>query len=220
MVIDVGADLTQGQIHRLKADLPINQIAIVRALPGLGDLLCAIPAWRSLRAALPETQITLIGLPWAQSFVERFSQYLDRFLEFPGYPGIPEVAPPIRQLPACFANFQKEGFDLALQMHGSGIVSNSFTALLGARVNAGFYLPGQYCPDPKRFLPYPANEPEVWRHLHLMKFLGIPLQGTELEFPLREEDFWALHNIDVVRNLQDSEYVCVHPGASTSDRRW
>lgn len=215
----MGTDLTQGWTHRLGA-LPINRIAIVRALPGLGDLLCTIPAWRSLRAALPEAQITLIGLPWAQSFVERFSHYLDRFLEFPGYPGIPEIAPPIRQLPVYLANFQQEGFDLALQMHGSGIVSNPFTALLGARVNAGFYLPGEYCPEPERFLPYPVNEPEVWRHLRLMEFLGIPLLGTELEFPLREEDFCVLHNIDVTRHLRQGEYVCIHPGASTSDRCW
>jgi len=198
----------------------LARIAIVRSLPGLGDLLCTVPAWRALRAALPEAQVTLIGLPWARSFVERYAAYLDRFQEFPGYPGIPEVSPPIRQLPAFFASVQEEGFDLALQMHGSGIVSNSFTVMLGARVNAGFYLPGHYCPDPDRFLPYPANEPEVWRHLRLMEFLGIPLKGAELEFPVREEDIRLLQRIDAVRDLQDGEYVCVHPGASTRDRRW
>lgn len=198
----------------------LQRIAIVRSLPGLGDLLCAVPAWRALRAALPEAEITLIGLPWAQTFVERYATYLDSFLEFPGYPGIPEISPPIRQLPAFFASVQAKGFDLALQMHGSGIVSNSFTVMLGARVNAGFYLPNHYCPDANYFLPYPEHEPEVWRHLHLMEFLGIPLQGAELEFSLREEDFSALHEIEAVRHLQNREYVCIHPGASTQNRRW
>lgn len=203
--------------HRLGEPLP-RRIAIVRSLPGLGDLLCAVPAWRALRAALPEAQITLVGLPWARSFVDRFSHYLNEFLEFPGYPGIPEVSPPIEKLPAFFASVQEQRFDLALQMHGSGIVSNRFTVLMGARVNAGFYLPGEYCPDSDRFLPYPAHEPEVWRHLRLMEFLGIPLQGAELEFPLREEDFFALHTIEEVRGL--GEYACVHPGASVRARRW
>jgi len=198
----------------------INRIVIVRALPGLGDLLCAVPAWRSLLAALPEAQVTLIGLPWARSFVERFSKYFAHFLEFPGYPGIPEVSPPIGQLPAFFASVQQERFDLALQMHGSGIASNPFTVLLGARVNAGFYLLDHYCPDANHFLPYPSHEPEVWRHLRLMEFLGIPLQGAELEFPLQEEDFSALHSIDAMQDLQDGKYVCVHPGASIRDRRW
>lgn len=203
--------------HRLGEPLP-QSIAIVRSLPGLGDLLCAVPAWRSLRAALPEAQITLIGLPWARSFVERFSKYLDNFLEFPGYPGIPEVPLQITKIPAFFAN-QQQRFDLALQMHGNGSVSNPFTVLLGARVNAGFYLPNQYCPDAERFLPYPEHEPEVWRHLRLMEFLGIPIKGTFLEFPLREEDFAALDAIEEVQ-LKNGEYVCVHPGASVRDRRW
>lgn len=205
--------------HLLGEPLP-QRIAIVRSLPGLGDLLCAVPAWRSLRAALPEAQITLIGLPSARTFVERFSKYLDDLVEFPGYPGIPELPPPIKKLPAFFASVQQQRFDLALQMHGNGIVSNPFTVLLGASFNAGFYLPGQYCPDAERFLPYPAHEPEVWCHLRLMEFLGIPLWSADLEFPLQEEDFSSLHAIEEVRNLQTGEYVCVHPGASVLERRW
>ncbi len=204
--------------HRLGEPLP-QSIAIVRSLPGLGDLLCTVPAWRSLRVALPKAQITLIGLPWARSFVERFSNYLDNFLEFPGYPGIPEVPLQITKLPVFFAN-QQQHFDLALQMHGSGIISNPFTVMLGARINAGFYMPNQYCPDAERFLPYPEYEPEVWRHLRLMEFLGIPLKGTSLEFPLREDDFAALDAIEEVRHFKNGEYVCVHPGASVRDRRW
>ncbi|ARV59742.1 LPS biosynthesis glycosyltransferase [Nostocales cyanobacterium HT-58-2] len=206
--------------NQLSKHLPITRIAIVRSLPGLGDLLCAVPAMRALRVAFPQAQITLIGLAWAKAFVERFSHHLDEFLEFPGYPGIPEVAPSVYKIPQFFTRVQQRSFDLALQMHGSGIISNSFTVLLGARVNAGFYLPGQYCPDPNYFLEYPTHEPEVWRHLRLMDYLGIPLLGDELEFPLSKEDFSALHNIEEVQSLQKGKYVCVHPGASVSQRCW
>jgi ADP-heptose:LPS heptosyltransferase len=205
--------------NRLSKHLPIDRIAIVRSLPGLGDLLCAVPAMRALRSAFPQSHITLIGLPWAKAFVERFSHYLDEFLEFPGYPGIPEVAQPVHKIPQFLKSAQQQRFDLALQMHGSGIISNSFTVLLGARVNAGFYLPGQYCPEPDYFLPYPVDESEVWRHLRLMKFLGIPLLGDELEFPLCKEDWSALHKIEAVQ-VQKGKYVCIHPGASVPQRRW
>ncbi len=197
-----------------------DRIAIVRALPGLGDMLCAVPAWRALRAALPAAEITLIGLPWARSFARRFKAYLDNFVEFPGYPGLPEQTPPIRQLPAFLAEVQAQAFDLAIQMQGSGLVSNPLTMLLGAQVTAGFFLPDQYCPDGRYFLPYPAHEAEVRRHLSLMAFLGIASQGESLEFPLDEADWQALAVLKETRSLSPGDYVCLHPGASTFERCW
>jgi ADP-heptose:LPS heptosyltransferase len=204
--------------YRLAAPLP-HHIAIVRALPGLGDLLCVTPALRALRLALPQAHVTLIGLPQARAYAERFHTYLDDFLEFPGYPGIAERPPNIRRLPAFFAAVQGR-FDLALQIHGSGGASNPFTVLLGAPVTAGFFLPGQYCPDESRFLPYPAHEPEVWRYLRLMEFLGLPLQGEALEFPLTETDWQALRTIPESQELAPGEYICIHPGATYPGRRW
>jgi ADP-heptose:LPS heptosyltransferase len=64
----------------------LQQIAIVRALPGLGDFLCAIPALRAFRKAYPQTKITLIALANSRSLVDRFHTYIDEFVEFPGYP--------------------------------------------------------------------------------------------------------------------------------------
>lgn len=197
-----------------------QRIVLVRALPGLGDMLCAVPAWRALRAALPHAQITLIGLPWAKDFVHRFSAYFDSFLEFPGYPGLPERTPLIQQIPAFLAQAQGQAFDLAIQIHGSGIVTNPFTVLLGAGVTAGFFLPGQYCPDPRYFLPYPVDQPEVRRHLQLMKFLGIPAQEEQLEFPLEDADREAFSTLEEMDELQPGEYACLHPGASTFERCW
>ena len=96
--------------HRLAEPVP-QRIAIVRALPGLGDLLCAFPAWRCLRRALPQAQVKLIGLPWARTFVKRYAAYLDNFIEFPAYPGIPEAPPQLTKLPAFFASVQEQHFD-------------------------------------------------------------------------------------------------------------
>jgi ADP-heptose:LPS heptosyltransferase len=210
---------TLNRAHRL-GNPPPRRVAIVRALPGLGDLLCAVPALRALRRALPEARLTLIGLPQARALVARFGRYLDDFLEFPGFPGIVEREPDIRGFPDFLSAAHARRFDLAIQMHGSGIVTNLFTALLGARLMAGCYLPGMYCPDPDRFLPYPSHEPEIRRNLRLMEFLGAPCQGEDLEFPLAPDDEAAAQFVVEAHGLVPGRYACVHPGAATPDRCW
>lgn len=196
------------------------RVVIVRALPGLGDLLCIVPALRALRVALPGAEVCLLGLPWARGFAQRFGRYLDGFLEFPGYPGIPERSFEVRRLPAFLAKALGRRFDLAIQMHGSGQSSNAFTMLLGARYTAGFYLPGNYCPDERLFLPFDEREAEVRRYLRLMELLGFPSRGEELEFPLADADFEALEAIPAARELRAGQYVCIHPGAKDAARRW
>ncbi len=197
-----------------------QQIAIMRALRGLGDLLCITPALRALRAAAPQAHIALVGLPSAGFFVERYAHYLDELIEFPGFPGFPERAPNLAQLPTFLADMQRRHFDLAIQMHGSGIYSNPFTMLLGARRTAGFFLPTLFSPDSDLFMPYPATLPEVRRNLRLMEFLGVRLQGEDLEFPLGPQDFADFEDCQAARDLRPGQYVCVHPGANVPGHRW
>lgn len=203
---------------RLGESLP-KKIAIFRALQ-LGDLLCTVPAFRALRRALPNSKIALIGLPWAKSFVYRFPNYFDDFLEFPGYPGLPEIVPQVKKIPAFFKIAQERHFDLVIQMHGSGILTNPITVLLGAQTNAGFFLYQEYSPDTCRFMLYPTREHEIRRYLQLIEFLGIPLQGGTLEFPLFQRDEKDFSSLDKVKHIQAHEYICIHPGARLHSGRW
>jgi len=196
-----------------------RRVAVFRALQ-LGDMLCAVPALRALRGAWPGAEIVLVGQPWARAFVTRFGRYLDGFREFPGYPGMPERAPEIGRLPAFLQAVQAERFDLAIQMHGSGRLSNPLVMLFGARRCAGFYEEGEYCPDPSSFVTWPERGLEVHRLLRLVEALGIRPRGEWLEFPLNESDERALYAVDGVRELGPRDYVCIHPGASVPERRW
>src|SRR5260370_17604300 len=67
---------------------PPHKIILLRA-SRIGDFLCATPAFRALRKALSGTEITMITLPMLQDLVMR-SPDLDRFVAFPGFPGIAE----------------------------------------------------------------------------------------------------------------------------------
>jgi ADP-heptose:LPS heptosyltransferase len=196
-----------------------SSIVILRALQ-LGDLLCAVPAFRALRAAYPSARITLVGLPWAKDFVHRFKNYLNDFIEFPGYPGLPERLPLLHEFPAFLARVQERKFDLALQMHGSGSFVNPLTVLFGALRTAGFYVRQEYCPDARRFLPYPEREPEVRRNLQLLEFLGISPQGEHFEFPLTAGDRAEVRALPESARLERAKYVCIHPGSRMLTRRW
>jgi len=200
---------------------PLARVAILRALPGLGDFLCAVPALRALRAAYPATHITLIGLPQTAALVARFRREVDSFVAFPGYPGLTEQPPPDpRAVVSFLAASRAQGWDLAIQMHGSGGLTNPIVGLLGAKVTAGYYVPGQPCPDLARYLPYPDDLPEVWRNLRLAAFLGAATDDSTLAFPVMREDRHAFRALAGAQNLAPGSFAVVHPGASVGTRRW
>jgi ADP-heptose:LPS heptosyltransferase len=196
-----------------------GNIAVLRALQ-LGDMLCAVPALRALRSAYPQARLTLIGLPWARELAARYSRYVDDFIEFPGFPGLPERGCDPRAFTAFLADAQDRRFDLALQLHGDGRLTNAVTALLGARHCAGFFPRGGACPDPLRFLPWEPREHEVLRPLRLLERLGVPGAGIDLEFPLDEVDRGELARLVQAFRFRPGQYVCVHPGAQLASRRW
>src|SRR5258705_8512717 len=127
------------------------RIAVFRALQ-LGDLLCIVPALRALRAGHPRAHMALVGLPWARGFAARFHSYLDEFIEFPGFPYMPERECEPARVRAFLRGMEKRRFDLVLQMHGDGRFTNPLVSLMGAAAMAGFYGPGRFCPDAGRFL--------------------------------------------------------------------
>lgn len=193
-----------------------QSIAVVRALPGLGDFLCLVPTLRALRSAFPVAQVTLIGLPVAQPLVQRFGTYLTDWMPFPGFPGIPEVPYSPAEAAVGLAELQKRRFDLALQLHGSGAQINGFMQQLSAQTIAGCFPCTGVCPDPLWFLPYPEQESEIWRCLKLLEFLDIPLQGDHLEFPLQVSERQAGRQLVAGLN----PYICIHPGASQGEKCW
>jgi ADP-heptose:LPS heptosyltransferase len=196
-----------------------EKIAVFRALY-LGDMLCIIPAIRSLKKAFPESSLTLIGLPWQKDFANRFNYYFDRFIEFPGWPGLPEQRADPKRVTEFLSAMQNENFDIVLQMQGHGAITNSMCMLWAAKKVVGLRKPDDYCPDEKLFPVSSDDEHEVLRYLKLTNALDIPQQGTHLEFPLHREDVEYFHLMNQKLKLSLGDYVCLHPGARDPRRRW
>lgn len=194
----------------------LARVVVLRALM-LGDLLCATPALRALRAGLPQARITLVGLPWARELVSRLAS-VDEFVELPGWPGLPErtAAPRAEQL-AFLAAMRARRWHLAVQMHGSGAVVNPLLAAFGARLNAGFAAPGAPRPgaDRRRFIAWPEQGRETGRLLALTDALGLRRAGDALDFPLRPGDHERAAAL-----LGPGRWVLVHAGAQLPSRRW
>ncbi|MER3435943.1 MAG: LPS biosynthesis glycosyltransferase [Leptolyngbya sp. ERB_1_1] len=148
----------------------------------------------------------------------RFQQYIDEFVALLGYPGLPEQPANLSALPDFFEQMRSSQFDLAIQMHGSGIVTNPLTLELGATRTIGFFQPDQVCPDPVSFLPFIETEHEILRYLRLLEFVGIPASDEQMEFPIWERDRQELQTLTKLHGLQD--YVCIHAGASVPSRCW
>lgn len=193
-------------------------MGVLRALPGLGDMLCAVPALRGLRARLPDARVTLIGLSTAREFVERHPDLVDELVVLPGFPGLTEPLADAAAIADFLTAMRTRFFDLAIQMHGSGGVSNVLTALLGANAMAGCYLPGAWQPE-GTFVAYPADLSEPHRWTTLIDALG-PVDGqTNVNrgagFSMMEAERRAIATL-----LPHSRYAVVHPGASEPARRW
>jgi ADP-heptose:LPS heptosyltransferase len=206
--------------------LAMRRIAIFRAL-FLGDLLCVTPAFRALRQRFPRAEITLIGLPWAADLIKRLP-YLDRLEVFPGYPGIAETPYDPARTEAFLAAARGYGYDLALQMHGSGSISNGFVADLGATLSLGY----RASADARLTisLPYDEGEHEILRWLRLVNQLQMEAdhrQGSTsnlqsaalgLDFPITADEHERA--AELIPTECVAPVIGIHPGAKDAERRW
>lgn len=201
---------------RLSPDFAPERIVLFRAL-FLGDLLCTVPAFEALRRRFPAAEITLIGLPWASELVDRLP-YLDRFEPFPGFPGLPELPHEPEPTAAFLARMRENRYDLAIQLHGDGRVSNAVVAALGAEITLGFGDPS----DERLSLvvSWREEEHEVRRWLRLVAEVGATSAETATPFPVTiDEERQAAHLLAALP-ASPGPIVGLHAGAKDPARRW
>lgn len=201
-----------GLLDRLEQ---VRKVVLVRA-SRVGDFVCATPAFRALRLRLPEARITLVGLPFIRQLSDR-SPHIDRFVPFPGFPGIAEQLFDARRTARFFSRLQSERFDLAIQMHGTGVYSNTFALMLGARATAGFVRRGDDAGRLDAAFPMPSGGHEAEKTLALAAFLGAPRAGVETEFAVSAADRM---NADALLAREAPPFIGLHVYARKPEKRW
>ena len=202
-----------GLLDRL-VPLP-RKVALLRA-SRLGDFVCATPAFCALRSALPEAEISFVGLPFIAPLATRLASF-DRFFPFPGALGIAEQLFDARKLTVFLKRMQDEEFDLVIQMHGSGVFSNPIALLFGGRATAGFVRAGDPPGRLDAAMPYPAGLHEVKKNLALTSFLGAPSVDESLDYPLEAADYAEAREL---LSASRCPLIGVHAGAEAMTKRW
>jgi ADP-heptose:LPS heptosyltransferase len=111
-------------------------------------------------------------------------------------------------------------FGLALQLHGSGDISNDIVTDFGAEAVAGYNRGDAVHTERTVLFPYPDLGAEPERLLSLVQRLGATPDGQHLEFPLAAADEQELASSGLAASLASGNYICVHPGARTRDKCW
>lgn len=218
---DAGAGAGAGADLPDRPDEAWREIAVIRALRGLGDLLCTVPALRRLRAGAPTSRITVIGVPAGRWLLDRHPELIDDWIDLPSWPTIPEAEgdpdDTVRLLETRAGTF-----DLVCQLQGSGGRINDLAMALTRDAAAVHVQPHEHLRPPagRRVYarPWPDTGHEAERSASLLAELGFPALPVELEFPVRPDDVEQLPR--ALARPGSRPLAVVHPGASRADRRW
>jgi ADP-heptose:LPS heptosyltransferase len=210
-----GAEVVGWGVGPVLEKLPdIAKIAVLRG-GGLGDLMFALPAVAALRAAYPQSSLTLLGTPLHRELLNSTDGPVQDVRVLPFAEGVrpgPEDAADVERFIAAMVS---EKFDLAIQLHGGGRFSNPFLLRLGARYSAG--LRTADAAELDRSVPYVYYQHEPLRALEVAGLVGAPPVALEAELrPLPEFAAQA----ERLAGPGASPIVAIHPGASDPRRRW
>lgn len=197
------------------------RIAVVR-LTDATALLCAMPALRALRAAMPSAHIALVGLPSAKYIAARFTSYINEFIVPPSCQRAADDPAAASEPDPRDARSRSAPFDLVLELQPPAEHLRAVTAQLGARAVAGFCVgaPNGANNSTTLRVEWPEQGPEVLRLLMLIRALGIRDQGDALEFPFWANDRAELESCRDALSLLGGPFICIQPGGRIPERRW
>jgi ADP-heptose:LPS heptosyltransferase len=193
-----------------------TKVLILRALY-LGDFICATPALTAIRTRFSRAELTLVGLPWTAGILGRFN-VVDRFEFFPGFPGLPEVPHDAAATDQFLERMRANRFDLAVQLHGDGHVSNGFISAIQARESIGYKRASDADQRICCSLDWREDESEVHRWLRLVEIVGANA-SDRVRFPVTPVEREAAAGL-LGQSPTRGPRIGLHCGSKLASRRW
>lgn len=193
-----------------------EKMAVFRGLY-LGDLVTATPALRALRRGHPEAEISLVSLPWAAALAPHLAPDVDRFVPYPGAPGLDGEGDEAA-LNGFIQEMRAGRFDLAVNLHGSGPQSTRLLSSFGARRTAGFVGGEGVYPHLDVSVPWDAEAHESRKLSLLAREAGGAPDGAGPHLRVREDDHRRAGML--LGDATGRPLAVLHPGASVDEKRW
>lgn len=203
----------------------VRNILVVRQHNQLGDMLCAVPLLRALRATYPSAHIALLARP-LNSEILRGAPYLDEIIV---YDKAKFLRNPL-QVWRFGRALKKRQFDLALTPStvSMSVTSDVLTFFSGARRRIG---PGaidgkknhtSYFYNVRAELDWRGDPTrhQTERNLDIASILVLESVSTELEIGLTGEERQRGAEAIARRQAEPGLVVGFHPGAAKPPNRW
>lgn len=198
----------------------MDDIVVLRALPGLGDLLCSVPALRAVRTGSGPRRIVLVGTSAAGWFADRYG-LVDQVVPLSWWPGLVPGRPSPEAAASVVTTIRARTPSLVLQLHGCGPQSNLLaSALAGGGYFVGAAADGSHKPPRMHAVQWDETTPEPLQLLDVVTAAGFERPASEGAhslgpFPLTDAD-----RREVLALQPPAPFACIHPGSTLSDRRW
>jgi lipopolysaccharide heptosyltransferase II len=202
----------------------LSRILVVR-LDNIGDMVMTGPALRALRKAYPLADITMMASPAGQQ-VTPFLPWIDNVIAWRAiWQDISNqtVLNPNREL-RLVEMLKNRHFDAALILTSftqspHPVAYACYLAGIPIRIGQSKEFGGALLTHWTK--PKADRNHQVDRNLHLLEFMGVPLDGTEMELHLptaaREN---AMQTLLALGIQPGDPYVVMAPGASCASRRY
>ncbi|MGE4357358.1 MAG: lipopolysaccharide heptosyltransferase II [Candidatus Omnitrophota bacterium] len=198
-----------------KVNEPIYKRILIIRTDRIGDVVLSTPVIKNLRDNFPQSFITIMVRPYTREIVEG-NPYLDEVIV---YDKERKDRSFLATLKFVF-KIRKYKFDLAIILHPTNRVHIiSFLAGIPKRVGYKKKL-GFLNTDRIEEKKYLGEKHELDYNLDLLNYLGIPSHDRTLFFPIDKEAEEKVVLFLKENNLEDKNFVVIHPGASCPSKIW